>query len=69
MPTQFAAIRKVLSHTIFTFRWLRKSAHANTGETMREVAGRDLAEIVDEVALHITRSAPSGATVVARKDA
>jgi len=32
-----------------------------------EVGGRDLAEIVDEVALHITRSAPSGATVVGER--
>jgi hypothetical protein len=33
-----------------------------------EVAGRNLSEVVDEVALHITTSAPSGATVVALRD-
>jgi hypothetical protein len=33
-----------------------------------EVGGRKIAEVVEEIALHITSSAPSGATLVARTD-
>ena len=45
--------------------------HASGGlhsQRLWEIGERDIAEVVDEVVDHITTSAPSGPTVVARRD-